>query len=229
MKNQIYQFLVKYHGNWDATYDAINKREKVKTDYPFRTNDNYIFILNENYHNKFKQILLPPFFYFYKGDFQFMDQQVIGIEGKISTGELDKIIKANSHNVICFNNNDLTKDSYDLLIAKGAKFIVICEGGIDSFKYEHNQNILLISEYDNFDDYQPCSEQTVERLLYAISDEIILGRFELDSWTKLISNLTDKNPKTIKVSDQELKRLNKAVEDFDIYSNYIHVMTYSPN
>ena len=36
---------------------------------------------------------MPPFYTFYKGDIQFMDEYVIGVEGKISSSELDKIIK----------------------------------------------------------------------------------------------------------------------------------------
>ncbi len=224
MENSIYQFLVKYHGNWDKVYDAINEREKVSTDYSFRTSEKSIFIISDEYHDKFKKILMPPFYTFYKGDIQFLDKNVIGIVGKISNNELDKIIKSNSESVICFNNNDFTNNNYDLLISKEVKFIVICEGSINTFEYEWNKNILLISEYDNVEDYQPSLEQTVERLLYSISDSIIAGYIEICSWEKLAINLKD-DPKTIQVSDHQLKWLSEVSRNFNSYSNHIKLLS----
>lgn len=228
MEKKIYQFLVKYHGNWDDIRDAINKREQVKTDYSFRTNSNIMFIIDENYHDKFKQILLPPFFTFYKGDIQFLSEQVIGIEGKISSNELAKIVDKKSNKVLCFNNNDFTVENYNLLISKNIKFIVVCEGGIDSFKYEHNENILLISEYDNIDDYQPSNEQTVERLLHAISNEIVTGYFEIESWKKLTYNLKN-DPKKIIVSKPQYDWLSQKDSKFESYSKHIKIAPASIN
>lgn len=228
MRKSAYQFLVKHHGNWDAIYDALNKREPVKTNYSFRTDSEIIFIISDCYHDKFKKILLPPFFIFYKGDIQLISEQVIGIEGKISANELVKIIDTNIDKVICFNNNDLTNDNYNLLIGKNVKFIVVCEGSIDTFKYEWNENILLISEYDNIEDYQPSLEQTVERLLHAISNEIVTGYFEFESWTKLAFNLQN-DPKNVIVSKPQYDWLSQKDSNFQSYARHIKIASASLN
>ncbi len=228
MEKKIYQFLVKYHGNWDAIYDAINKREKIKDDYSFRTDSKTMFILDEDYHDKFKKILMPPFYTFYKGDIQFMDEYVIGVEGKISSSELDKIIKANPNKVFCFNNNDFTNDNYNLLVSKNVKFIIVCESSVNTFKYEWNKNILLISEYDNMEDYQPSDEQTIERLLHAISNEIITGFFELESWKKLTCNLKN-DPKNVIISKPQYDWLSQKDSKFESYSQHIKMSSVTLN
>lgn len=229
MRKSIYQFLVKYHGNWDAIYDSLNKREPVKTNYSFRTDSETIFIISDQYPEKLKNILLPPFFLFYKGDIQLISEQIIGIEGKISPNELVKIIDTNIDKVICFNNNDLTNENYNLLISKNVKFIIVCEGSINTFKYEWNENILLISEYDNAEDYQPSLKQTIERLLYAISDEIVTGYFEFKSWKKLIFNLSSDTPKNVIVSKSQYDWLNKKDSKFESYARHIKIAPASLN
>ncbi len=189
MTNSIYQFLVKYHGNWDSIYDAINKREKILSNETSKISDDYIFIISDQYPEKLKNILLPPFFLFYKGETSLIDRNVITVVGVPTINELNELIRLDKNTILCFNNKDLTNSMYQTLLASQKKFIVICEGGIDAFKYEYNKNILLISEYNNSIDYQSANEQTIERMMFAFANKIYFAEINEKNYEKITINL----------------------------------------
>ncbi|MDE5617430.1 MAG: DNA-processing protein DprA [Ureaplasma sp.] len=189
MTNSIYQFLVKYHGNWDAIYDAINKREKILSNEINEIKEDHIFIISDKYPEKLKNILLPPFFIFYKGDVNLINEEVISVIGTPKINELNELISLYKKTILCFDNKNLNDSIYQTLIANQKKFIVICEGGIDSFKYKYDKNILLISEYNNSTDYQSAIEQTIERILFAFANKIYFAQINKNNYEKITINL----------------------------------------
>lgn len=218
MTNSIYQFLIKYQGNWDCIYDAINKKEHILKSSDFKINEPNIFITNDNYPQKLKEILLPPFFVFYKGDINYLDDNVLTIIGQPSINDLNLLINNKTKKTICMNCKDLTPSIYQSIIASQRRLIVVCEGGIDAFKYKWEKNVLLISEYNNSQNYSHSKEQTIERLLFAFGDTIYLDTNEESVFKNLIVNLDQvKKPIYVKLCH------NKHFKTYNLkYNNIIY-------
>lgn len=192
MIKSILQLTKKYQGNWDKVYESIIVKEKIniKAD-DVKTNDKYIFISDENYPDKLKDILVPPFFLFYEGKIDLIEKEVLSINGDISYEEFSALLDNSKSQkyVLCLNNNELREEIFNLVVKHNKQIIVVCEGGISKFKYfkEYN-NLLLVSEYNDPDNYNKAPEQTVERLIFAFSDKIYLNKIDKIKTKDLLIN-----------------------------------------
>lgn len=200
MIETILQLSKKYHGNWDKIYQAIALKEKVDSfDENLINKSNYIFITDNDYPDKLKNIFVPPFFLFYIGNKNLIDSNVISINGQINIKEMRDFLSIDQlkNHTICLNYHEINSKVLNLIIEKKRKLILIVEGGIDNFDYQFdnlddmNDNILIISEYNDANYYDKSDNQTIERLMFAFSDTILINNYELLLAKKLLSNLVN--------------------------------------
>lgn len=192
MVKAILRLTKKYQGNWDKIYEAISSKEKIEIDLNAPDiKEKYIFIGDDNYPNKLKEILVPPFFLFYEGNHKLIEKEVISIHGDVSYDEFSQLLnKSNfAKYVLCINNDDLREEIYNLVIKRNLEIIVLCEGGISKFKYfKDYKNLLLVSEYNDPINYKKSPEQTIERLIYAFSNKIYINKIDTIKTKDLLIN-----------------------------------------
>lgn len=192
MVKAILKLTKKYHGNWDKVYEAISTKERIEIEKcSLDTKDKYIFIGDDDYPNKLKEILVPPFFVFYEGNPSLIEKEVISIHGEISYKEFTELLdNSNSQKyVLCINNDDLKEEIYNLVVKKNLEIIVLCEGGISKFKYfKDYKNLLLVSEYNDPANYEKAPDQSIERLIYAFSNKIYINKVDTIKTKDLLIN-----------------------------------------
>ena len=81
-------FAIKYNGNWDLIYQALEKKEKIPVEEMKKTEEqilrekwNLITILDSDYPNKLKTAYKPPFVLWCKGDKDILKEKLITISG----------------------------------------------------------------------------------------------------------------------------------------------------
>lgn len=181
----------KYHGNWDKIYQGITSREKIEVLAVDKNKEKFIFITDEDYPEKLKEILTPPFFIYYDGRIDLINKDVLSINGDISYEEFEQLLQEqnSSKYVLCLDNNELKSEIFDLVMKKNREVIIICEGGISSFKYfKDYKNLLLVSEYNEPENYESCKDQTVQRLMFAFSNKIYVSKVDRVDTNNLLFN-----------------------------------------
>ena len=87
MEDILIYFAIKYEGDWDKIYSAINKKEKVEQkdleETLAKNTSKCITLISDNYPQKLKTIYKPPFVLFYKGNIDLLNTQnkTIGVVG----------------------------------------------------------------------------------------------------------------------------------------------------
>ena len=87
-------FAIKYKGNWDDIYDALEKKERVSPEEITALEKKireerwkFITILDKNYPENLKQAYKPPFVIWYKGNIKLLEKNVICVTGNDVTNE----------------------------------------------------------------------------------------------------------------------------------------------
>ncbi len=168
MKNILLYFSIKYQGDWEKIFKAIEQNEQVEpllfNEIKNKYRNTFITILDSKYPNNLKSISKPPFVIFFKGNLELLRKRAIWVFGisdiKISQIKINKlIIETRDNNVVIVNgednqfekmiNNKLNKDKY-------SNQIIVKNSGIDHFSKDSKileevvkNNGLIISEYPN--------------------------------------------------------------------------------
>jgi len=86
-------FALKYNGNWDKIYDALDKKEKIDQEelntIEAKINCKYLTIINPVYPNNLKNSYKPPFVLFYQGNINLLINyyKIIGIVEETTTSD----------------------------------------------------------------------------------------------------------------------------------------------
>ena len=225
MVETILQLSKKYHGNWDKIYQAISLKEKVDSSQENITNsNNYIFITDNDYPDKLKDIFVPPFFLFYDGNKNLINTNVVSINGKINMLKINDFLN-NEHfknDTICFNYHETDKRIIKAVLEAKRKLILVAEGGINKVDVQINdsENILVISEYNDTNSYDKSNSQTIERLIFAFSNTILIDNYPLLSARDLLSNLINVKKPVYCLEKYRNKMTFLKLNDFKI--NYIN-------
>ncbi len=157
MKDVILYFTLKYDGDWEKIYSAIEKKEQIPISELINIKDklryNYISIIDYDYPDNLKEIYKPPFSIFWKGNNNLFKGKLISIFGPMKKTDLEllkqKYIKSVFVIKYCRDNKSIIK----WLLEKNYPFIGIAQNDIDSiFNKAFTDNIidnnnLLISEF----------------------------------------------------------------------------------
>lgn len=223
MVKAILKLTKKYHGNWDKIYEAITVKERLSFENnENESNDKYIFIGDDNYPNKLKEILVPPFFLFYEGNPNLIEKEVLSIHGDVSYDDFCKLLNSSKSQkyVLCINNDDLREEIYKLVIENNLEIIVVCEGGISKFKYfKEYHNLLLVSEYNDPETYQKSPDQFTERLIYAFANKIYINKVDKNKTKELLFN--QKQVKKSIYCNEDLKNKFNSLNLCDINMSYL--------
>ena len=145
MREILLYFSVKYLGDWEKIYNAIENKEDVDFNLLNKITEEYkgkyFAIVDKEYPNKLKMIDRPPFVIFYKGNINLLfEKKIIWPINSIEVA--DKEIKKQTkefetEGITTINGYSSTLEK-KLLDNFSSKVIVVKDGGID--------NSLVISE-----------------------------------------------------------------------------------
>lgn len=195
-------FSLKYKGDWNKIYAALEKKERIETHQikelekrVKKENIKYFTILDPHYPDSFKTCYKPPFVLFYKGNKELLKSN----EFYFITGDTNKSqhvsnnIKQILHKAKNLKTiNSLHKGVEELLYEKWPEknnIIFVCANSINNPDSAINimdvnlKDNLIISEYYDNEHVTKTTLRARNRLLVALSKAIILISSSTKSWT----------------------------------------------
>lgn len=187
-------FALKYQGNWDLIYKALDTKEKVslreisqleekmQKDWT-KKNINVITLLDTDFPRKLKEAYKPPFVLFYKGEKELLQQNAL----YVGSDEIDANNKRESEDfkkhIVDFKtlNKVLITTNDEKLVSQAAditeiKKIRVVAGGINDLKVKEEGEV-IISEYFGTSEIVPENHERKkqsERLIAAMSEDLVL-------------------------------------------------------
>ncbi len=188
-------FAIKYNGDWDEIYAAINRKEKVEPndiEEMLSKCGKYITLLDNDYPSRLKGIYKPPFVLFYRGDVSLLNtnNKIIGVVGNRNNSEYGKnvteqivreLVKEN-----CLIISGLAKGidfiAHKTCLENNGKTIAVLGNGVNvnyPFENKELQEVianegLIISEYPDFIESKKEHFPKRNRIVAGLSDGILV-------------------------------------------------------
>jgi hypothetical protein len=157
MEQVLLYFTLKYKGNWDKIYDALDKKERVnQADLDAVSAKivgcKYLTILDVAYPNNLRQGYRPPFVIFYKGDINliYKNYDIVGVLGDMTAEqkrvfEGTEFIIATTRNI---NGGDIRVSRApirDIVLGSEKLLVSLYYDKIDVLNERQNKTNLLLS------------------------------------------------------------------------------------
>lgn len=205
MEETLVYFSLKYNGDFDKIYQALERKEKVdkalKEELFTKLKSKYTTIISDDYPTMLKEISCPPFVLFYYGNLDLVNLKCIGVVGMRHPSEYG--IKATKEIV-----SDLVLKDYTIVsgMALGidaiahtsamnalGKTIAVLGSGIDYCYPKTNleiyemmkENQLIISEYPGKLVPKKINFPRRNRIISGISESILVTEANLQSGTMI--------------------------------------------
>lgn len=186
-KTILIALALKYGGNWDDMFKAIQNKE---TEFPpelieAAENQQAITILDDNYPQELKQVLKPPFVLFYKGNINLLNDYrhkitVVGTRKEIANciAPIAEKIKETEFIIVSGMTRGTQEGLLDNCLYRNVIGVLPC--GINKYTTGMSgecdnvaNNGLLISEYPNKTDETKISCVLRNRIIAALSNSVI--------------------------------------------------------
>ncbi len=163
MRDIILYFAIKYYGDFEKIYDAIERQEDVDfeaLEEEKKQIGNYTTILDDDYPSALKMSQKPPFVLFYKGNKELLkSEKVTWAFGSYLSEETEEAMikqyedsKLNGITIVSGYTNEFERKILNTIEPEG--MIIVKDSGIDSYinmsRIEERmliQNNLIVSEY----------------------------------------------------------------------------------
>lgn len=167
MEEILLYLSLKYHGQFDKIYQAIQNKEQLDYKELERLKENmrchYTTIVSDDYPKMLKDIACPPFVLYYYGDLSLLDKKTIGVIGMRYPSEygidvtkefVDELV-ANDYVIVSGMALGIDGVAHNQAIDSHGKTVAVLGCGIDycypsihlELYEEIKKNHLLISEY----------------------------------------------------------------------------------
>lgn len=149
MKDKLIQLNTMFLGNWNAIFDGIRNKlllgdKKIKNQTPWQLLQ-FKTINDDNFPRRIREVIMPPFVFFYEGNWNLINKMLFGIHGKLNNDQF-KSLWINLNKCFIFSENDYSEEIENYLIKNKIQHIVVFDKLIDrEIKDEKMQ--LFISEY----------------------------------------------------------------------------------
>ncbi|QHX36514.1 DNA-processing protein DprA [Spiroplasma sp. BIUS-1] len=236
MENVLLYFSIKYKGDWDKIYHALDTKEKIThkdlDEVSKKIDSNFITILSPLYPSYLKNTHKPPFVIFYKGDITLLSKyhKTIALVGGIETNEygiknIDFLMNdLNSENVIfsTIENEGINNEVFDNALKNEFNLInVIQEPMKDYLKktidLPERNNLLVITEvYESDNNMGNMVQEYSNRMLCGISKGIVFIHFKAnDLVNKLFSFAVNEGKEIFAIPDETFSKnsTNKLIKN----------------
>ncbi|WP_031542961.1 DNA-processing protein DprA [Mesoplasma photuris] len=169
MEKILLYFAIKYKGNWDDVYKALDSKERVAVEELEKLNDEkyqFVSVINPLYPKVLKNAFKPPFILFFDGSISLLTnwKRIVGLftSGDLSpNGERNFNISVKGlteeRKIIAIKEDDLNTYKTNTLVKENAQVVVILKNTLKNFQNNKNEiyrelqkiDFLLITEFGN--------------------------------------------------------------------------------
>lgn len=226
-------FAVKYQGDYDKIYMAIQTKEDVPFEEALKTYKSLkckaLTILDYDYPIKLKHIFRPPFVLFYYGDISLLDKNIIATVGSREVDEIgrisaEQILKdlAPKNVVISGLAKGIDAIAHTCAIENKGRTIAVLGSGIDYVYPSDNEDLynvikkdhLVVSEYPGSNPPEPDHFPARNRIVVGLSDCVFIPQINTYASGTMISlNLAANMGKPVFVAPYPLydKTINNRI------------------
>lgn len=149
MRDKLIQLNTMFLGNWNAIFDGIRNKlllrdKKIKNTTPWRIL-RFKTINDDDYPKRIRDVIMPPFVFFYEGNWNLINKLLLGIHGKLKTNQF-KAIEIDQNKCLILTESDYTCELENYLIKNKIHHIVVFDKAIDC-EIKNSNYQLFISEY----------------------------------------------------------------------------------
>lgn len=206
MEKILAYFAIKYNGDWDKIYKAINQKEKVdfnEMDSLIKEHgEKFITLLSEEYPSRLKGIYKPPFVLFYRGDISLLNSEksvaIIGSRnnseyGKGVTEKLSMGLSDSKITIVSGLAKGIDSIAHKSCLEVNGKTIAVLGNGLnvnypkdnEVLQKEIENNGLVVSEYPNNVEAHKDNFPVRNRIVAGLSDAIIVSEAKRKSGTMI--------------------------------------------
>ncbi len=144
MNDILLYFSLKYNGDFNKIYTALQNKEQLNIDEFYKLKDKlkskYTTILDETYPNKLRKVSNPPFVLYYEGDIDMLENDLTAIDGTLNpdkegeniTRSVTEELLENEYCIITKMNNGIASIVRDQLIRNNRPSVVVLGNGINN-------------------------------------------------------------------------------------------------
>ncbi|WP_027063159.1 DNA-processing protein DprA [Mesoplasma seiffertii] len=199
MDNVLLYFSLKYNGDWNQIYDALERKEKIDSDVLLELTSSFktpfITILSPLYPSHLKQSHKPPFVLFFKGSISLINNyhQILGCPdsqaqneyGKQTTEHIVSKLIAEQRIILTESSKQASNFILNLGIKNKGRLIIVTKENLSTFVESNleliaqlnNLDYLILSEYESSEIEQyvtDSKEDYLYRLLIGVSKAIVI-------------------------------------------------------
>ncbi|MGL5640070.1 MAG: DNA-processing protein DprA [Mycoplasmoidaceae bacterium] len=209
MNDVLLFFSIKYNGNWELIFEALETKEKIeiKEINNIKNNFNYRYttIIDTNYPLLLKDVYKPPFLLYYNGNISLLNNNLVTLIGKWKISDILLLIKNRRDITFVLELNNTNKKLLDEMILKKINHILISSVGIN-INIDSSIHNLVISEFLEKNS-KIAFDQIQDRILLGISKNTIIkyNKKSLKILTSLeIGKIENKNMYFFSKCDQRI-------------------------
>lgn len=217
MEDILLYFALKYDGDFNSIYKALESKEVVDDQLYERLKSKfkckYTTLVSKDYPNKLKEIDCPPFVLFYYGDLSLLEDKIVAVVGKRKSSEYGKRITKNitselvknDYTIISGISTGTDANAHQTVINENGRTIAISGCGIDLIYPKNNQDLydlikndhLLISEYPY--DIKPEKKRFIKsnRLISGLSNGVIVTECDKESASMIVTRFAIEQSKDV--------------------------------
>ncbi|AHI52688.1 DNA-processing protein DprA [Spiroplasma culicicola] len=235
MDKVLLYFSLKYHGDWDKIYQALDKKEKILHDHlswvEQEINCQYITIISPLYPNYLKNTYKPPFVLFYKGNLELLSKyhRAIGVVGgreydvdglKTSKKIIDEL-SYEKRIIVTYEKYGLNNEIFNYCKEENKQHIYLLKSGIKNYLLQNaeakikDEQLILSEVYQLENDNVELENQYAYRLLCGLSKGVLFSQFsDDDHYNELINTVINEGKElfAIPFTNTEFNGTNKLIK-----------------
>ncbi len=184
-------FAIKYKGDWDRIYQALEEKEKISLrelkdlELKMKNQDiNAITILDLGYPNQLKKAYKPPFVLFYKGNLDILKRTFICASGNDLNLTVKKWINnsieevTHRHAIVSSIYKGVDQFVLKRIVEKNKDLLVISANNVEepfvATNIEAGEHILIVSEYPPKTNIKKERLKARNRIVAAFAESLVL-------------------------------------------------------
>lgn len=205
MEEILLYFSLKYAGNFDLIYQALQQKEVIDNELKCKLFKNikaeYTTLISADYPSALREIACPPFVLFYYGDLSLLQNKCIAVIGKRNPSNygiettnalVQELVKAN-YTIVSGMAMGIDTVAHHSTIAANGKTIAVLGSGIDYCYPKRNKELyailtkehLVISEYPGMLVPQKINFPRRNRIISGLSESILVTEADKKSGTMI--------------------------------------------
>lgn len=176
MNDVLLFFSIKYNGDWELIFQALETKEKIQLKDINNIKNNFAYkyttIIDNNYPLLLKDVYKPPFIFYYDGNINLLSNKLVTLIGNWKISDLLLLVKNKRDITFVLEHNTNNKKLSQEMILKKINHILISNVGLKR-NQENSIHKLVMSEFVG-KNVEIAFDQIQDRILMGISKNSII-------------------------------------------------------